>query len=772
MNSSMNSLVLEEAFPTWKMLDELVDTLLKPGAIDKNALQTLANMVMSKEFSRTFIYIKEPGITLQTYNDIVNDYCCFVTWLLGQFFYFLTCDSTELLIDAQLSIIKQLSITQVNVYGNLGKEYCKVINMLCNYLKDGCPDSMKVNVFEGKKSAGLSSKLNLNKATIVLTSKELTLKLVKKVLRIVEFVLVESITFCNIDCLVTQAMKDLVFLLQSGYFQFEVSSVFVQLLGVLQYHINDVYVEVLNNIQAFSSLFEQLSYNFYHNTVNLNKALFEKLLFQFVERSYKLEVSLGQSHIRLVDFIVKMAFKKNPPVVPSKEIQTLCIEKQNQSIKISSKEEIDSILDQQSVPLFGKLKQKILNEISEHSNLNQLDVCNISPTWMLFCNSLNSQWDDLNCTETSCQANTMIAFCTNICGILLKMKLKVHGENKRKDCLLHFFNESVLTTKLLFISSKHYISCQEHFSFQVLADFLVQHLVVSDCKNIDIIYHLIGCKLLVGTVYNSASQLPDDYVGTGEWNAKLKAELSTLYNSICRDKRVTNEIIFKGFSGFFRCVSSGLIKNLNGNHLAQIEELHLTLLKTHKSSSDNNVLCQIVEQTPYILYAFSKKDDIFFYIWIPLMSSKILSIQHKVAQIIQMIVCTSHSDFVRTFNSTGDQFYCLLCHKDALDKHKETPSILLSKNKISVATSHYAMLKAVINFMLSTNEELRCLALKVLPSFSQHVWMDFYRPDIMKTWIENCGDAKLSVRKAVIHTIHDTVAHGLVRLYLYYLLFF
>lgn len=768
----MNSLVLEEAFPTWRMLDELVDTLLKPGAVDKNALQTLANMVMSKEFSRTFIYIKEPGITLQTYNDIVNDYCCFVTWLLGQFFYFLTCDSTELLVDAQLSIIKQLSITQVNVYGNLGKEYCKAINMLCNYLKNGCRDSIKVNVFEGKKSTGLSSKLNLNKATIVLTSKELTLKLVKKVLRIVEFVLMESITFCNIDCLVTQAMKDLVFLLQSGYFQFEVSSVFVQLLGVLQYHVNDVYVEVLNNIQAFISLFEQLAYDFYHNTVNLNKALFEKLLLQFVERCYKLEVSLGQSHIRLVNFIVKMAFKKNPPVIPSKEIQILCLEKQNQSINISSKEEIDSIIDQKNAPLFGKLKQQILNEISEHPNLNQLDVCNISPTWMLFCNSLNSHMDHLHCTETSCQANIMIAFCTKICDILLKIKLKVLSENKRKGCHLYFLNESVLTTKLLFISSKHYVSCQQQFNFQVLADFLVQHLVVSDCKNIDIIYHLIGCKLLVGTAYNSASKLPDDYVGTGEYNARLKSELSTLYNCIWRDKKVTNEMIFKGFSGFFCSISSGLMKNLNGNHLAQIEELHVALLKTHKSNSDSNVLCQIVEQIPYLLYAFSNKDDIFYYIWIPLMSSKVLSIQLKVAQKIQLIVCTSHSDFVRTFDSTGDHFYCCSCHKDALDKHKENPSIVLSKNKISIGTSHYVLLKAVINFMLSANEELRCLALKVLPSFSQHVENDFYRPDIMKTWIESCGDAKLSVRKAMVHSIHDTVAHGLVRLYLYYLLFF
>lgn len=759
----MNSLVLEEAFPTWKMLDELVDTLLKPGAIDKNALQTLANMVMSKEFSRTFIYIKEPGISLQTYNDIVNDYCCFVTWLLGQFFYFLTCGSTELLVDAQLSIIKQLSTTQVNVYDNLGKEYCKAINMLCNYLKDGCRDSMKVNVFEAKKSAGLNSKLNLNKATIELTSKELALKLVKKVLRIVEFVLVESITFCNIDCLVTQAMKDLVFLFQSGYFQFEVSSIFVELLGVLQYHVNDVYVEVLNNIQAFSSLFEQLTYDFYHNTVSLDKALFEKLLLQFVEKCYKIQNNLGQSHIRLVNFIVKISFQKNLPVIPSKEIQILCIEKHNQSVNIVSKEEIDSIIDQKNAPLFGKLKHQILKEISEHLKLNQLDVSTISSTWMLFCNCLNSHWDNLNCTKTSCQANTMIEFYTNICDILLKMKLKVLSENKKKECHLYFFNESVLT-KLLLISSKHYVSCQEHFSFQVLADFLVQHLIISDCKNLDIIYHLIGCKLLVGTAYNSASKLPDDYVGTGECNARLKAELSTLYNCICRDKKVTNEMIFKGFSGFFRSISSGLIKNMNGNHLAQIEELHLALLKIYKSNSDSNVLCQIVEQIPYLLYCFSNKDDMFYYVWIPLMSSKILSIQLKVAQKIQLIVCASRSDFVKTFDFSGDHFYCCSCDKDALDKLKETPTIIMSKNTLSIETSLYVLLKTVINFMLSTNEELRCEALKVLPSFSQHVESEFYRPDIMKTWIESCGDAKLSVRKAVIQTIHDTVANGLVRL--------
>ncbi|KAF7269206.1 hypothetical protein GWI33_017672 [Rhynchophorus ferrugineus] len=161
----MESLVLKEAFPMWKIFDELVDTFLKPGSIDKSTIHKLANMVMSKEFSKTFLYNKEPGVTLNQYKDIVDKYHTFTVWLLQQFFYLLSCDNDEIIVDAQLSVLSQLATTHLHVYSNVANEYCKALECLINYLKD--PTNITViKIFNLKKNQELATKLNLKEIFI------------------------------------------------------------------------------------------------------------------------------------------------------------------------------------------------------------------------------------------------------------------------------------------------------------------------------------------------------------------------------------------------------------------------------------------------------------------------------------------------------------------------------------------------------------------------------------------------------------------------------
>lgn len=599
----MESLVLEEAFPTWKMLDELVDSLLKPGAIDRNAIQTLANMVMSKEFSRTFIYNKEAGINFQAYEDIVDKYRSFTTWLLGQFFYFLSCDDDELIVNAQLSIIDQLSRTQVHIYASLAREYCKAILILCDFLKNA-DKPIKLNVFEPKKNEELSKKLSLKRATIELTSEKICLNLIKKILRIVKFVLVESISFYSVDISTFEVLDNLLFLLCRGQFECIIFEIFIDLLQRLNCNIHDWNSQILLKFKSFFSFFEQFVYEYYNNQnpKNVDNVKFEDLLFNYLEACDSLKADIGQNNARISVFLLKHSLTNNnseESYMPPRKVQIVCIKHftENVSDIDSVRNNVVTIISHNDPVIFCLLKSHIFNDIcmyfETHSHTTTLDVVETSETWKLFCYTLNSMWGELKCDQNICQMQKRIEFCLEMFSALLDLKIKFSRHYKNSNCILYFFNGNIVIPKVLSNIAKHYKSCRNLINPVNGLELLVKHLCISECKNIDIVFHLISCPILVGLYYKSNATLPNNYIGNIEDKAQLKSDISSLYNCFGEDKRLKNIDIMRLLNEFFNWFSSGLVKNLNRTHIDQIEVLHLKILKHLRSSEDSSVLCQV-----------------------------------------------------------------------------------------------------------------------------------------------------------------------------------
>ncbi|XP_066138403.1 serine/threonine-protein kinase ATR [Euwallacea fornicatus] len=752
----MASLLLEEAFHTWKMLDDLVDSMLKSGTTDKNSIQTLANMVMSKQFSRTFIYTKEPGVTFQAYKDTVDKYHCFTTWLLGQFLYLLNSNDNDILVVAQISILDQLSRTQTHVYTSLAEEYCKGFNDSCEYLRHG-GDSVRLAVFEPKKSEELKRKLNLNRASIELSSEKTALGLVRKLLKIVQFILIESVTFNSVNPTVEETLGNLVYLLNCSYHELEVCAVFINVLQRLHYNINNLKFSTVKKILEFFSLFEQLTYDFYNNKnpKKFDKDVFEDLLFQYLEECCKLPGNFSSNHKRIIAYIIKLLLENNNSE-PSKEIQILCVDTYWGDLPVVN---VNFLINANNSLIFNFLKTTILIEICNCFEatpyMSSLDAFKHSLTWRQFCTCLNLSWDSLHCSETVCEVEKKMLFCSEICWSLLDLKLEFFKKFKQIECSLYFFNGSAVMPNLLSTVAKHQISCKGVFTSITVLRFLVQHLQLSDCKNLDIIYHLIACPLL-----NFNTQMPSNYNGITTERNKIKADINALYSSISKDNLLTHEGILKLLSEFFNAISSGLIKNLNRDHLDLIEAVHLNLVEAKVCRQRNaSELSAVVQSIPQLLYTFSNKDAVINTIFLPLLSINLREVQQSLVRVIPLVLCSTNSDFVRVFTKTTTRTLCQKCEGSKISTLQEL-CIVFSKNQVDSASLSITILKTIVNYLISSNKHLMQKALETLPALSQHV-PKFFTPDVTKIWIQLCGDSQLEVRKALVRVIKLIISNGL-----------
>ncbi|KAL1512933.1 hypothetical protein ABEB36_002432 [Hypothenemus hampei] len=761
----MTSLVLEEAFPTWKMLDELVDSLLKPGAMDKNTIQTLANMVMSKEFSRTFIYTKEHGIDFQTYEDIVDKYRSFTTWLVGQFFYLLGCDDNEILVDAQLSILDQLSRTQVHIYADLAAEYCKASNVLCEFLKISTP--MKIDVFYSKKNQDLAKKLSLNRATVEVKNKKMCLNLFKKLLKLIEFILVEGVNFYSLNSSTYVLMDNLLYVLSLGHFQCEIFQIFIKLLGLLYFNIENWNFQVTQRFSSFCSLFEQLVYDFYNNSNSgiINKDTFEVLLSRYLTECHKLSKDIGQNEKRISTFLVKHLLENNNQNhKPSHEIIALCIEQFNVNSMHSelvdlALNNLNFIIESNNSVTFNLLKPLIFNEISEHFNNNSqssnINVLEHSATWKKFCTLLNALWD-IECNFTKCIGQERIEFCNDFSTILLEIKIQFYSTFKAQQCNIYFFNGNSIVPNILSCMAKHYSSCHCLINPIIFLEILVKLVTLTECKNLDIIFHLISCKL-----WENASMLSDNYVGPVENRVKLKADLAVLYNCFANDKRLTTIEVLKAINQFFSNISSGFIKNINRTHVDQMETFYLKIVKNLKNCEDSDVLCQVIENIPDLLQIFSKKDEIIDGILLPLLPSKYSSVQRKIAKVIPAILCTSSNDFTKLVTAQSVKILCKRCDT-SMEKNSnvKTVELVFLKNRVDLVLVSNTILKTIVHYIISQNEALKTHALNTIPYLAQHI-VKFFSVDVTKIWIEAAGDNNEAIRRTLAGVIRSTVAAGL-----------
>ncbi|XP_050294547.1 serine/threonine-protein kinase ATR [Anthonomus grandis grandis] len=749
----------QEAFPMWKMLDELVDSLLsKPGPIDKKAIQSLTNTCMHKKFIPTFICQKDPTISFKEYEDITEQYFSFTSWLLGHFFYLLSRDDDEILVDAQLFIIDQLSRTQLHIYARFEEEYCKASEILCGYLADHSKDVV-VNVFDLKKHKELSKKLHLKSALIELKSKQMCLKLIEKLLRVLKFILLESsILGIGTEHASQSILKDLLFLLSEGHFELKIFDIFSSLLGRVNYNIGDCH----SILRLFFSLFEQFLYDFYNNQnpTKISESLFDAVLVQYLETCYSLKADIGQNNERITSFLVEFCLsKQHLKVQPCDRVKELICKYPNKSENFYCNEAfVDKMVYYNEHNVMHLMAPKILEEISSyhdnHTKASLIDVFEASATWKLICNKINLHWSDQKCTNLSCTLQPRLQFFIKIFPILLGIRIKL-----KKVSSITFFNGNIVIPHLLSHLAKHYANCSHLLQIEPIMETLTEHLSVSECQNMDIIYHLIGGKLLMETCYKATGSMPTNYIGPVQERAKLRADIGFLYEALSNDKRLSTADVLKYINRFFYWVLSGLIKNFNRSQIDQIELLHMKVLKNLRKSEDPAILCQVLENIPHLLNLFSDKDQVITSILLKLLPTTNPLAQEKIAEILPTILCTASSYFIKQISTNNDsvRILCKSCLSEETIFHEtETLNVTFSKNDGDVAQIVITLLKTIIQYLSRASEQVKVKAIQALPSLSEHIGK-FSSPDVTNIWIECAGDKKVLIRKSLIRVIRRTV---------------
>ncbi|XP_060518372.1 serine/threonine-protein kinase ATR isoform X2 [Cylas formicarius] len=761
----MPSIILEEAFSMWKMFNEFVETLIKPGPIDRNMIQKLANMVMSKEFSKTFLYSKEPDLSFEEYNEILSKYQSFATWLLGQFFYLLTSDE-KIVVDAQLCVLEQLAKTQLHIYGHLAKEYKKAFDSLVQFLKIPS-ESLMLEVFIPNKNKELDEKLNLKTKSVELLTRATCFDLLKKLLKILKFILVESVSFHILDITDYSVLDSLLYLCSNGYFHLEIFEIFISVTDRLNYHIDDWDPAFMEHIQSYFSITEQLVYNFYNGQVsNINKQKLEDLLVLFLNLPRTLQgTNLIQIQERLSVFLIKISLEiqNDRTICPCDAVQTVCVlnfMKPLYSLRKTFDDFIAPIIDLKNAVAFQCIKNILILELAgyfeqknPHSVLNVYER-GVSKTWNMFYNTLLGKLNNYCCNK-KCQLDSILHFLKDITRALFEISLEFR-KHHNTAYLPTFFNESVVLPQILAMLSEHWTKCNEILNTHHFLDLLINLIAVCNSKNLDLVYHLIACNLLVPTCYKSDSQLPEHFIGTVD-RGKLKANLKIVYSHLLKGQALSKVDAISRLNHFFLIVSSGTISNLNYTQIEQIEVLHMKIMKQVCDNGDD-VLCKALESVPHLMSLFSDTDRIISCILLPiLMSSTKVQVLEKALSILPNVMCVSYSDYLKAITPKAVEIICAECK---LEHGGDTIlQIPFSKIKSDLSVIFSQILKCLMNFLINGISEVKIMALEALPYLCRHIGK-IYTPEITKIWIELAGNCNSDVRNKVKEVIYRIVHCG------------
>lgn len=149
------------AFSMWKMFNDTIPALFKLENCEGN-VERLGNIIKSDEFSNIFVYNHNPSLSMEEYESVSGKYKSFTMWLLGRFFYLLSCEKLvrihDTIVDAQLRILHLMSMTQPHVYQELAGEYCEALRFLTDYLRDCSDVKFNLKVFVPQQHTELKGK--------------------------------------------------------------------------------------------------------------------------------------------------------------------------------------------------------------------------------------------------------------------------------------------------------------------------------------------------------------------------------------------------------------------------------------------------------------------------------------------------------------------------------------------------------------------------------------------------------------------------------------
>ncbi|CAH0564186.1 unnamed protein product [Brassicogethes aeneus] len=750
------------AFSTWKMINETVPDLLKDCS--EGSLKRLANIIQSKEHSNIFIYDKDPNLSYENYEDIINKYKAFTTWLLGQLLYVISCEKVskihDLIVKTQLTILDSLSKTHLNVYSELASEYAKTLELLVNICISDVNNN-KLEVFIPKVHDDL-----------------------KKLYGIFDHILVESFTFFSFDESTTKILHNLTYLLSMGPFSIKtlISNTYVSIIEKTKSYHDDYSFIIVKKVMEMASLFEQTIYDVYNvqNKTNINKndlKKFGEVVEKYFNVCHNFDNVIIDNKSRISMFVYKKSLENQENLIPDNVLKSCVLNIKSLPVNFGKIEDLlGKLVDGLNYYAFVPLKNIILANITDSfkrntTTLKAYENCSyIGLLQELILQKLNKT----ACTKNLCNLTRFLTFFNNICNMLIEIKIK--SLKTLKNVTIIFFDEKRIFLPIINAISRHSQGCTQKLDQNVYLKYLLNVFFATNSNNLDIIFTMITHPLLKPLVYKNDNNLPDNFIGVADIN-EFKKGIRAFYVFLGKED-VDKTLALTYLGDFLTILSSSMVGNLNDSQVEHIQRNYAVILKNMVQNNDPNIaLC--LKAIPHIFSLFSNAEEILLTIVIPILANTDKNAQKQTLDVLPNIFCECFHDYLKIiyWNDNVDELsieiYCEKCYLDHNIEEKsvrikdfvsyrfkeDSEAICFKKNRVDIGSVTGTLLKHVIRLLTTGTSELKVGALGSLPNFSNHV-VKFHSVNVFKLWLETCGDHSKEVRLKFKDIIYKTLIYG------------
>lgn len=566
----MGSFNVEEhipAFSMWKMLNETVPVLRK-GDCSEASIKKLASIIQSKEGSSIFICQKDQSVLFQQFQNISDNYKSFTTWILGQFFYLLSLEKFEnvhsIIIDVQLYILNQLSITQLHVYQDLTEQYMQAFLNLLQYFQGNTDNNLILKIFLPDNYKELEEKLDLQQVFVEISSKSQCITTLKMVMKFIKLILKECFIFCSFGRNTFQVLDGLLVLLGQSeeLLRVNTAEIFIEIIQISRKEMYNCNLNVIKRFMEFSSLFEQYIYNVYDSQIIIKDCKlmehFECLVVSYLE----LHKDWNFKNIdRVQEYIFKTQFEFHIEIKPTFNVLVHC----NNNIKDITDIETHKIIFQAAkinqVSLFCYLKSHILEELLKYES-RSLDIKayneEVSPTYFKLHGEIFKNIAELNC-QKDCSFEKFVIYFKYLSNMLIDIKLNVlkHREHNQK---VLFFEEINLIHEFLVKFANHQDICKNfNVPLKQIFDFLITFTLVAHPKNIECIFVFLTTPFLNNlNVKHESNNV--EFIG-GNW--ELKKYVQDFCKYLLSQTNQDMTIFLEYMKQFFVIISTGLFDVVN-----------------------------------------------------------------------------------------------------------------------------------------------------------------------------------------------------------------
>lgn len=583
----MNSIIVEEhipAFSMWKMLNETVPVLRKNDCSEAS-IKKLTSIIQSKEGSNIFISHKDPSVSFEQFQEINNCYKVFTTWILGQFLYLLSLEKLEnlheIIIDAQLSILDQLSKTQVHIYCELSHQYSRAFLQLVEYYNSNTQNTLfRLTIFVPENHKDLEEKLNLQQVYVEISSKSQCKNLLEKLTRFINYILKENFIYYSFEDDTYEVLDSLLLLIHQSNdsLRIKVIEIFIEILNKSRTEFYIYNSNIQTRILLFSNLFEQYVYKIYDSQITLNGSnlqQFEYLVMAYLKLERKWEKCI-KNFQKIQQYTFQRQFDSKCKIKPCDKILNII-----QTIEIERSFKIDPGDITQSTLFYG-FKMTIYNEIFNYEvKTSELKAFSpdISWTYSKIYNKLVNRFTQIECQDGTCAINEFLKYFKNISNMLIELKIELF---KHKDVFknIQFFDEIELIHIFLSkISSKN--TCNHsNVTIEELLDYFMAFILVTNSRNILCIFEFI-MQPLMNALNIKSDNVTNDFIG-GDWELK---KLNNTFHKYLLCKNVSKHLLLKYVNHFLSIMAMGFIDFPN-SQMKNVVILYIKVCETILENGD------------------------------------------------------------------------------------------------------------------------------------------------------------------------------------------